>query len=115
MGRRWKEIGKKRNRGKDCGKHGKKAREFTRCSGAFLLAVFLAAGVPAFTVKAASNTDGEVLENLYEEYQYVTENPDSDEAQKLFEKEIERDGRTYRLSEIRTEVVKEEQDGGSGN
>ncbi len=112
LGRKWKEIGKKRNRGKDCGKHGKKAREFTRCSGAFLLAVFLAAGVPAFTVKAASNTEGEVLENLYEEHQYVTENPDSDEAQKLFEKEIERDGTAYRLSEIRTEVVKEEQAGG---
>lgn len=134
LGRRWKEIGKKRNRGKDCGKHGNQAGErrnsglgelakkgmgnvgrpgeFIRRSGAFFMAVFLAAGAPVFTVKAASNTDGEVLENLYEEYQYVTENPDSDEAQKLFEKEIERDGTAYRLSEIRTEVVKEEQAGG---
>ncbi len=135
LGRRWKEIGKKGNRGKDCEKHGNqagkrrnsglgefakkemgnvgRAGEFIRRSGAFLLAVFLAAGVPAFTVKAASNTEGEVLENLYEEHQYVTENPDSDEAQKLFEKEIERDGTAYRLSEIRTEVVKEEQARGS--
>lgn len=112
LGRRWKEIGKKRNRGKTCGKNGRRAGEFVRRSGAFLLAVFLTAGTPAFTVKAASNTDGEVLENLYEEHQYVTENPDSDEAQKLFEKEIERDGTAYRLSEIRTEVVKEEQAGG---
>ena len=88
LGRRWKETGKKGNRGKDCGKHGKKAGEFIRRSGAFLMAVFLAAGAPAFTVKAASDTEGEVLENLYEEHQYVTENLDSDEAQKLFEKEI---------------------------
>ena len=136
LGRRWKET--KKNQGKACGKHDKKAGErnngrlceadgsagesignlgkpweFVRRSGALLLAVFLATGIPAFTVRADSNTEGELLENLYEEHQYVTENPDSDEAQKLFEKEIERDGTAYRLSEIRTEVVKEEQ-GGSG-
>ena len=97
-----------RERMRNVGKPG----ELVRRSGACFLAVLLAAGAPTFTVLAAP--DGEVLENLYEEHQYVTENPDSDEAQKLFEKEIERDGRTYRLSEIRTEVVKEEQDGGSG-
>ena len=100
LGQRWKEKGKGSVRKPD---------RLVRRLGAFLLAVFLAAGVPAFTVRADSNTEGDILENLYEEHQYVTENPDSDEAQKLFEKEIERDGTAYRLSEIRTEVVKEVQ------
>lgn len=77
-----------------------------------LLAAILAVGSPAFRAEAAE--EPEILENIYEEHQYVTENPDSDEAQKLFEKEIERDGTSYRLSEIRTEVVKEERAGGSG-
>ena len=70
---------------------------------AFFLAVCLAAGFPAMEVKAADD----VLENIYEEHQYKTENPDSDEAEGLFEKELKRDGITYRLSEIRTEVIEE--------
>lgn len=76
-------------------------------SGAFFLAVFLAAGLPVMEAKAA---DG-ALENIYEEHQYTTENPDSDEAEKIFEKELKRDGVTYRLSEIRTEVIKENKAG----
>ncbi|MFR5631454.1 MAG: SpaA isopeptide-forming pilin-related protein [Monoglobales bacterium] len=75
--------------------------------GVFLIICMMAAGTPAMKVQAAED----VLENLYEEHQYTTDNPDSDEAEKLFEKELERDGITYRLSEIRTEVVKEK--GGS--
>ena len=70
---------------------------------AFFLTVCLAAGFPAMEVKAAAD----VLENIYEEHQYKTENPDSDEAEGLFEKELKRDGITYRLSEIRTEVIEE--------
>ena len=69
----------------------------------FFLTVCLAAGFPAMEVKAADD----VLENIYEEHQYKTENPDSDEAEGLFEKELKRDGITYRLSEIRTEVIEE--------
>ena len=57
---------------------------------AFFLAVCLAAGFPAMEVKAADD----VLENIYEEHQYKTENPDSDEAEGLFEKELKRDGIT---------------------
>ena len=70
---------------------------------AFFLAVCLAAGFPAMEVKAADD----VLENIYEEHQYKTENPDSDEAVGLFEKELKRDVIKYRLSEIRTEVIEE--------
>lgn len=69
----------------------------------FLLAFVLAAGLPAVETMAA---DG-VLENIYEEHQYTTGYPDSDEAEQLFAKEIERDGVTYRLSEIRTDVIDE--------
>lgn len=78
---------------------------------AFLLAMFLAAGFPIMEVKAA---DG-VLENLYEEHQYKTENPDSDEAEGLFERELKRDGVTYRLSEIRTEVIEKNPVGMAGD
>ncbi len=84
-------------------------------TGAMLLAVILAAGsvyrLSFFDVYAAGGgtvPEQEVLDRIYEEHFYTTDNPDSDEAQKLFEKEIERDGRKYRLSEIRTEVVTEE-------
>lgn len=79
--------------------------------GILSLAAALALWNPAITARAAQ-TD-EVLENIYEEHQYTTDNPDSADAEKLFEKEIERDGVTYRLSEIRTEVVAEKT-GGSG-
>ena len=75
--------------------------------GMFLLLALLMAGLPTEKVQAAED----VIENLYEERQYTTQNPDSDEAEKLFEKELERDGVTYRLSEIQTEVIDE--DGGS--
>lgn len=86
----------------------RKCRTGTRL-GMFLLAGFLAIGGPALKAEAAE--PGEVLENIFEEHQYTTDNPDSDEAQHLFEKEIERDGEVYRLSEIRTEVVREETGG----
>ena len=48
----------------------------------FFLTVCLAAGFPAMEVKAADD----VLENIYDEHQYKTENPDSDGAEGLFEK-----------------------------
>lgn len=75
--------------------------------GMFLILSILMVGLPAGNAQAAE----EKIENLYEERQYTTQNPDSDEAEKLFEKELERDGVTYRLSEIQTEVIDE--DGGS--
>ena len=75
--------------------------------GMFLILSILMVGLPAGNAQAAE----EKIENLYEERQYTTQNPDSDEAEKLFEKELERDGVTYRLSEIQTEVINE--DGGS--
>ena len=73
-------------------------------AGMFLLFVTLALSLPTVRAQAAD----EKIENLYEEHQYTTDNPDSDEAEKLFQKELERDGEKYRLSEIRTEVIKEE-------
>lgn len=73
--------------------------------GILSLAVVLVIWNPVITARAAQAD--EVLENIYEEHQYTTDNPDSDDAEKLFEKEIERDGVIYRLSEIRTEVVTE--------
>ena len=79
-------------------------------AGMFVLLAALTLGLPTMKAEAAD----EVLENIYEEHQYTTENPDSDEAEKLFEKEIERDGKKYRLSEIRTEVVTEQGGSDSG-
>lgn len=90
-------------------KHG---RRTGKTLGMFLILGLLLAGMPAKETLAAES--GEVLENLYEEHQYTTTNPDSDEAEKLFEKELERDGVTYRLSEIHTEVLKQEGDGNNG-
>lgn len=81
-----------------------------KCSALFLV-MFLAACVPVMEAEAA---DG-VLENIYEEHQYQTENPDSDEAEGLFEKEMKRDGVTYRLSEIRTEMIEEKPAGTAGD
>ena len=77
--------------------------------GMFLILSILMVGLPAGNAQAAE----EKIENLYEERQYTTQNPDSDEAEKLFEKELERDGVTYRLSEIQIEVIDE--DGGSAD
>lgn len=65
-------------------------------AGLFLLLAVLALGTPTMKAEAADD----VIENIYEEHQYTTENPDSDEAEKMFKKEIERDGTKYRLSEI---------------
>lgn len=76
----------------------------------FLLLAVLALGMPTMKAEAADD----VIENIYEEHQYTTENPDSDEAEKMFKKEIERDGTKYRLSEIRTEVVEEQGAGKAG-
>lgn len=90
-------------------KHG---RRTGKTLGMFLILGLLLAGMPAKETLAAES--GEVLENLYEEHQYTTTNPDSDEAEKMFEKELERDGITYRLSEIHTEVLKQEGDGNNG-
>ena len=74
--------------------------------GMFLILSILMVGLPVGKAQAAEGK----IENLYEERQYTTQNPDSDEAEKLFDKELERDGITYRLSEIQTEVIDE--DGG---
>lgn len=82
---------------------GKPAQKKGMKISAFFLVVCLAAGLPVMEAKAAND----VLENIYEEHQYTTVNPDSDEAERLFDKELERDGVTYRLSEIRTEVIEE--------
>ena len=79
-------------------------------AGVFLVLFMLAFGAPAVEAQAAED----VIENVYEEHQYITENPDSDEAEKLFEKEIERGGTKYRLSEIRTEVIEEQGNQTSG-
>lgn len=76
----------------------------------FLAGLFVV-GNPMETRAAGQDT---ALENIYEERYYSTDNPDSDEAEKLFEKEMERDGETYRLSEIRTEVVSESKDASAG-
>ena len=72
-------------------------------AGMFLLLAIMVVSTPVMESQAAED----VIENIYEEHQYTTENPDSNEAEKLFEKEIERDGKKYRLSEIRTEVLEE--------
>lgn len=80
-------------------------------AGMFLLLAIMAVSTPVMETQAAED----VIENIYEEHQYTTENPDSNEAEKLFEKEIERDGKKYRLSEIRTEVLEEQGKRNSGN
>lgn len=80
-------------------------------AGMLLLLAVMAFGMPAMEVQAAED----VIENVYEEHQYITENPDSDEAERLFEKEIERDGKKYHLSEIKTEVMEEQGGKNSGN
>lgn len=74
-----------------------------------LLAVILAAGLTTMQAQAAE----EVIDTIYEEHQYTTDTPDSDEAERLFQKELERDGTKYRLSEIRTEVIGEQGKNGS--
>lgn len=55
----------------------------------FLLLAIMVVSTPVMESQAAED----VIENIYEEHQYTTENPDSNEAEKLFEKEIERDGK----------------------
>lgn len=79
-------------------------------TGMFLLLTVFTLSMPVMKAEAAED----VIENIYEEHQYTTENPDSDEAEKLFDKEIERDGKKYRLSEIRTQVVEEQGNKNSG-
>lgn len=89
---------KKKKKGKKGISTGKKGLKMT----ALFVMVLISSGMTFVEVRAAEE---KVLENIYEEHQYTTMNPDSNEAQKLFEKEIQRDGVTYRLSEIRTEVL----------
>ena len=115
--RMWKEHREDRKPPKGPKGRSRKKRPAALRTGAFFLTILLAAGstlgLPPCDVYAAEGepaAEQEVLENIYEEHFYTTDNPDSDEAQQLFEKEIERDGRKYRLSEIRTEVVEEEPD-----
>ena len=78
--------------------------------GMFLAVLFLALHIPVMEAQAAEET----IENVYVEHQYTTDNPDSDDAEKLFDQEIERDGKTFRLSEIKTETIKESGSNTSG-